>query len=196
MNWTAEASIPPSPTMTPAAGQPAGVINAVAQAPDDNESPVRWGPAYFVKVTTLYGRNPVNLDNLQKGVIQKTKTKKIVSYNVLQRPPAGAVGKVENEDNVDDKIAGANVQVTKQYEYFAFAGSYDGETGQAVCDSAYHTQADAAAGTNQIPKGSSCTIAGAYWVINSFTDLPVYVKNNKGKYLGAHVNAFGPDGGP
>jgi hypothetical protein len=185
INWSAETSLPPSPTFNNGAG---GAVQAVAQAPD-NENEAYWGPAYFVKVTTIYAAQDAVLEDLQKVNIQKLKTKKTISYSVLQKPPAGQVGENEMEDVENDGIAGANVQVTKQYEYFVFAGDYDAETHEAVCDSAYKTETDALNGTNPIPTGDSCSIAGNYWVIDSYSDLPVYVKSNMGKYIGAHINA-------
>jgi hypothetical protein len=68
--------------------------------------------------------------------------------------------------------------------------SYDGETNEAVCDSAHPIQADAINDTNAFPNGDSCSRPGHYWVLNSYTDLPVYVKTNEGRYLGAHINAY------
>jgi hypothetical protein len=102
----------------------------------------------------------------------------------------GGAGEVEKQDSENDRVPAGNVSVTKQYEYFVFAGSYDGETHEAVCDSAYRTEADALAGSNPYPNKDSCSLPGHYWVINSFTDQPVYVATNKGTYLGAHIAAY------
>ena len=186
INAAAETSLPISPVLSPVPGKN-GVVHAVAQAPDD---PVQalWGPAYFLKVTTLYSQVDANLDQLQKANVQQAQTVKTITYRVLQRAPAGQTA--EKEDSENDKVSGNNVSVTKQYEYFVFNGSYDGETNEAVCDNAYHTKADAVSGKNPIQNGDSCTIPGPYWVLNSYTDLPVYVATNEGKYLGAHINAY------
>jgi hypothetical protein len=183
VNWATETSLPPSPTFT---NPGAGLVQAVAQAPE-NEDVAYWGPAYFVKVTTIYGQQDAVLDGLQKVVLKPLKTKKYISYMVLQQAPAGQAG--EKEDVEDDNLPPKNVQVTKQYEYFAFSGDIDAETHEAVCDTAYKTQADALSGANPIQSGDSCSLPGSYWVIDSYSDLPVFVKTNKGKYLGAHINA-------
>jgi hypothetical protein len=54
---------------------------------------------------------------------------------------------------------------------------------------AYRTEADALDGSNPIANRDSCSLTGSYWVINSYTDRPVYVKTNLGKYIGEHLNA-------
>ncbi len=184
INWSTETSLPPSPTFS-AAG---GAVQAVAQAPD-NEDPVYAGPAYFVQTTTIYSPQPPDLAGLQVVDLKKVKTKKYVTYSVVQQPPAGGGGAGEKEDVENDNVPAGNVQVTKQYQYYAFGGVYDPESHEATCDTAYKTYADALANTNPIASGDSCSIVGNYWVINPYSNVPNYVKSNKGKYMGAHVNA-------
>ncbi len=189
INGASVASLPPTPLLAPVppvAGQPP-VVNAAALPPPEVPEPV-WGPAYFLKVTTYYTPVDAQLDLLQKANVKKAVTKKIITYSVLQNPPAGQAG--EKDDVENDQIAGKNISVTKQYEYFAFAGDYDGETHEATCDSAYKTQADALAGTNANPNFDSCQLAGNYWVIDPLSNLPVHVKSNEGQYLGAHLDAY------
>ncbi len=185
INYGTVTSLPPSPSITlppPGGGQ----VQVVAQGEDNGEG-ARFGTPYFVKVTTTYAGQDAVLENLQDVVLKKVKTKKIIGYHVVQMPPPGGAGEIEDQEN--DQIPGADVQVTQQFQYFLFAGSIDAETGEAVCDTAYPTQADALAGTNPIQKGDSCSILGNYWVINSYTDQAVYVKTNMGKYVGEHINA-------
>jgi hypothetical protein len=195
INGANEASLPPSPGLAlnpPVVGQQP-VVHVVAEAPENPEP--QWGPAYWVKVTSLYGKQDAVLDNLQKANVKNAKVKKVVTWTFLQRPPAGVVG--EKEDAEDDNIPAGNVQVTKQFEYFAFAGVYDSETHEALCDTAYGSAADAVAGTN--PIGDSCTntagnmapLVRSYWQLNPANDSPDYIKGgNKGKYIGAHINAY------
>lgn len=180
INWAAEASIPPSPTFHYAgAGNPAV---AVAEAPE-NEGP-QWGPAYFIKTTTLYQPQAPNLAGLQKVNITNIATKKYLAYSVPQRPPAGVVG--EKEDVEDNNVPKGNVDVTTKYEYWTYAGLPD-DTGQALCDDAFNSIANYNAG-NPIASGTSCSIGGSYYAADINGTL-VHVKSNKGQYLGAHVNA-------
>lgn len=180
INAAAEASVPPSPTFSYAgAGQP---VVAVAEAPENPEP--RWGPAYFIKTTTLYQKQAPVLADLQKVNLAKIKTRKYVNYSVLQRPPAGQVG--EKDDVENDNIPPNNVQVTKQYEYWAYNGLLD-DTGQALCDDAYSSVTNYNA-AKPIASGNSCTLGGAYYQLN-VNGVLVHVKSNRGQYLGAHVNA-------
>jgi hypothetical protein len=180
VNAAAEASIPPSPTFSYAgAGQP---VVAVARAPENPEP--QWGPAYFVKTTTIYQSQAPVLANLQKVNLQNLKTRKYVTYSVLQQPPAGQVG--EKDDVENDNVPPKDVQVTKQYEYWTYAGLKD-DTGQALCDDAYSSVANYNAGI-PIASGDSCTLGGAFYEVDVNGNL-VHVKTNKGKYLGAHINA-------
>ncbi len=180
INWVAEASIPPPPTFHYAgAGQP---VVAVAEAPE-NEGP-QWGPAYFTKTTTIYQPQAPNLAGLQKVNIKQLVGKKYSSYSVLQRPPVGAVG--EKEDIEDNYIPKADLQVTKQYEYYTYAGLFD-NGGQALCDDAFSSVVNYNAG-NPIASGDSCTLGGSYYAVDINGTL-IHVKSNKGQYLGAHINA-------
>lgn len=189
INAALEASVPPSPTFSyPGVGRP---IVAVAEAPE-NEGPT-WGPAYFAKTTTIVQpANPnaaLNLAGLQKVNIKalpKT-TKKYISYNVLQRPPIGAPpGEVEKDDVEDNNAPPAAAQVTKQYEYWTFAGPLD-DTGQTLCNDAYKSVTDYNNG-NPIASGDSCHIGGSFYTLD-VNDNFVFVKTNQGRYLGAHINA-------
>ncbi|HEV8015703.1 MAG TPA: hypothetical protein VGP48_09220 [Stellaceae bacterium] len=180
VNWVAETSLPPSPSFTVGAG---GQVHAVAQGADDAPE-ARFGTAYFVKVITTYSNQDAELAKLQDVVLKKQATKKYVSYRVVQAAPAGGAGGVEDAE--DDNVPPNDVQVTKQYQYYYFTGAFDGESGEAYCDTAYPTEADAIADTNSIQSGDSCSLLGNYWV-NGGT--PVYVKSNKGKYVGEHINA-------
>ena len=193
-------AIPPSPVLAlnpPVAGQPP-VVHAVAEAPENPEP--QWGDATWVKTTTFYGNQRADLNQLQKMFIKQAKTRKVVSWSLLQQPPAGQAG--EKADVEDDQIPAKAVQVTKQYEYFGFGSpkngykangfntvvAYDSETHEALCD-LYASQADAAAGTNPV---ADCTKPhnGSYWVQDPIHGA-VFVKGgNLGSYLGAHINAY------
>lgn len=183
-NAALEASIPPSPGLNlnpPAPAQPP-VVHAVAEAPENAEP--QWGDATWAKVTTLYGPNDAVLDDLQKANVKRAKTKKVVHWTLLQRPPAGQVG--EKADVEDDAIPAGDVQVTKQYEYFKFSGAYDSETHQALCDIATSKiKLDA----KKITKDCSKPIKGKYWVFDPING-DTRVTGNLGDYVGAHVNAY------
>ncbi len=180
INAAAEASIPPSPTFSYAG--PAQPVVAVAEAPENPEP--QWGPAYFVKSTTLYQPQAPVLADLQKVNLKAVKAHKYISYGVLQSPPAGQVGEKQEAEN--DMVPHKDVQVTKQYEYWTYAGLLD-DTGQALCDDAFSSVANYNAG-QPIASGDSCTLGGAFYAVDVNGTL-VRVKTNKGQYLGAHVNA-------
>ena len=184
MNAGLEASIPPSPVLTPNPANPAAAVRAVAEAPENPEP--RFGPAYWVRVTTLYSPVRAQLDDLQKANIKKANATKTVSWKLLQRPPAGQKG--EREDAEDDAVAAGNVAVLKQYEYYAFGGAYDNETHEALCETA-STQANLVNGV--FLQGGDCLtpLAGNYWVVNVDSNQEV-VGGNLGVYIGAHVNAY------
>jgi hypothetical protein len=178
VNGANVASIPGSPSLAPAVGQP-GVIHAVAEAPENPEP--QWGNAYWVKVTTLYGPQDAVLDNLQKANVKQTKTKKVVSWGFLQRPPANDPLAVEHDDVEDDAIPANAVQVTKQYEYWAYKGAYDSETHEALC------------GIVAVGLSSDCTkpYNKTYSVQDPGTGATITIKGgDQGQYLGAHINAY------
>ncbi len=195
INAGSEASLPPSPVLTvnpPVAGQPP-VVHAVAEAPENPEP--QFGPAYWVKTTTFYGKQAAQLDDLQKGNVKLAKTWKVVSWNLLQRPPAGEAGERDEVEN--HKIPRNYVQVTKQYEYWAYAGAYDSETNEVDCDGAYYgTEANLLAETRPVQTGCQ-NLAGnpkpytrSYWTLDPATNVPEFIAGgNLGKYLGAHINA-------
>lgn len=176
MNGATVASIPRTPSLAPLPGQP-GVIHAVAEAPENPE--LQWGNAYWVKVTTLYGKQRAALDNLQKAYVKTSKVQKTVSWGFLQRPPANEPG--EKADIEDDDIPPGNVQVTKQYEYFAYKGAYDSATHEALC------------GVVAVGLSPDCTqpYTKTYTVQDPETGDWITVNNGDlGKYLGAHINAY------
>ncbi len=209
VNAALEASVPPSPVLTPtpvAPGKPP-VVQAVARGPHDaNQDPKQpqdaqplWGPAYWVKTTTLYSAVDAQLDNLQKANVAKATGKKTIVWGILQRPPGVGpnAGKPEKEAAENDNIAGKNVQVTKQYEYYKFGGAYDSETHEALCDQYYATQAAALAGgatvqvSCQNAAGTDVPYQKAYWTIDPGPGTALYApKGNLGAYIGAHINAY------
>jgi hypothetical protein len=199
-NANLEASIPPSPGLTlnpPVAGQ-MPVVHAVAEAPENPEP--QFGPAYWLKTTTLYGQQDAILDNLQKANVKKAKSHKTVSWTLVQQAPAGQMG--EKAEMEDDPIPAGAVQVTKQYEYFQFGSpknatkvngfnpnvAYDSETHETLCD-IYLTQADAAAGTNAMD-GCVKPRTGSYWVQDPLNGAVLVKGGNQGTYIGAHINAY------
>ena len=208
INAPLEASIPPSPSLAPvpvAAGAPP-VVQAVAQAPDDvggdpyvqQEQEPQFGPAYWLKTTTFYLPNKAVLENLQIHLLNQLKlpkgAKKVITWTLLQRAPAG---QAEHEDNEQDNVPGKNVQVTKVNQYYKFNGAYDSETHEVLCGSFYATAADAQNGANAV--ASDCTNSAGnlapytkgYYTIDDGTGAVVYVaKGNLGTYVGAHVNAY------
>ena len=139
VNAALEASIPASPVLVvapPVAPAAPPVIQAVARAPADaGGDPNRpqalepqFGDAYWVKTVTTYSQQQAQLDNLQIKVLGKLKTSRTISWKLLQRAPGvGAnAGMADREDNENDQFPNAKyVQVTKQYQYFKFAGAYD-----------------------------------------------------------------------
>ena len=201
MNGALEASIPPSPGLTlnpPVAGNPP-VVHAVAEAPENPEP--SWADAFWVKTTTLFGKQDAELDALQKANVKQAKTHKVVTWALLQQPPAGQVGEKMEVD--DDALPGNAVQVTKQYEYFHFGNaknanknngnnanvSYDSETHEALCD-IYATQADAAAGTNAVMTDCTKPYTRSYWVQDPIHGAVFIKGGNLGDYIGAHMNAY------
>ena len=178
VNGQTVASIPPSPNLNPLPNQP-DMVHAVAEAPE-NPEPV-WGKGYWVKVTTLYGKQDALLDNLQKANIKKVKGTKSVHWTLLQRPPVNDPQGVEKDDVEDDQVAGANVQVTKQYEYWAYKGAVDSGTHEVLC------------GVVAVGKFPDCTqpYTKTYTVIDPETGLLLTAKGgDQGTYLGAHLNAY------
>jgi hypothetical protein len=165
-NGTA-AAIPPSPVLAPnppVAGQPP-VVHAVAEAPENDQLVLEglWGTAYWVKTFTSYSPKQADLNKLQFNYIPRKGAGVTVSWTLLQRaPPAEAAS--ERDEVEDDAVQAGQAQVIKRYEYYAYNGSYDPETHEAMCGG-----------------DGSC-------------DVPQKVglngKNELGKYLGAHNNAF------
>jgi hypothetical protein len=207
INAALEASIPPSPTLTPVAGGPA-VVRVVARAPDDfggnpgapQEQEPQFGDAYWLQVTSFYGKNAALLDQLQIHLLKKVKgVKKTVSWILVQRPPGvGALaGAGEREDDEQDNIPAGNVQVTKQYQYYKFGGAYDSETHEVLCDAFYATAANAANGGPTVQTdctnaaGNTAPYMGTYYTIDDGSGAVVKVpKGNLGTYVGAHLNAY------
>ncbi len=222
VNAQLEAPIPPSPTLAmvpPAVPGNPPVVQAAAPAPiNNNQDPAQvqelnpqYGDAYWVKKTTLFTPKPAAgvqhlnvLDNLQKADVQKANVTKTVVWHLLQRPPLNnpANGLVREADD-QDQVAGNNVVVVKQYEYFKFTGAYDSETHQALCDNFYKSQADATAAANGVgsptPVQISCQNAvgddypygGTYWTIDPGPNVAVGpIKGDLGQYVGAHVNGY------
>lgn len=214
VNAKLEASIPPSPVLLPApvaVGKPP-VVRAVAKAPADaGGDPNRpqalepqYGEAYWLKTTTFYSNKDAVLADLQKHIIGGLAVKKIVAWTLLQRAPGVGPNKGigEREAAENDGIAGKNVQVTKQYEYYKFSGAYDSETHQALCDSFYATKAlatSAAAGANpntvqvscQNAAGNDMPFTKTYWTVDPGPLVAVGpFKGNLGTYIGAHINAY------
>jgi hypothetical protein len=209
LNGPLEASLPPSPVLTlppPAPNKPP-VVNVVARGPNDaNQSPNEpqsenplWGDAYWLKTTTYYGQADAVLDALQKAAVELSHAHKVVAWKLVQRPPGvGAnAGGTEREAAENDAVAGRNVQVTKQFEYFKFSGAYDSETHEALCDAFYQTQAAALSNgptlqtSCQNADGADTPYQHAYWVIDPGPGTALYTtKGNLGAYIGAHIAAY------
>ena len=211
VNAALEASIPASPVLVvapPVAPAAPPVIQAVARAPADaGGDPNRpqalepqFGDAYWVKTVTTYSQQQAQLDNLQIKVLGKLKTSRTISWKLLQRAPGlGAnAGMADREDNENDQFPNAKyVQVTKQYQYFKFAGAYDSETHQALCDNFYGSQAATLANgatvqvSCQNAAGNDWPFTRSYWTLDPGPNKAVYSKGgNLGTYLGAHMNAY------
>ncbi len=161
-----EPSLPPSPILyqnPPAPGQPPQV-HAEAHAPEPPENEPMWGDAVWVRTFTSFSEVPAELDKLQKNLVpmrSRRKQKVRITWSLLQQAPAGEAGEAAEVE--DEDIPPGNVEVTKRYEYFAYNGAYDPENHEAMCGG-----------------DDSC-------------DRPVFGLNGKwerGKYLGAHMNAF------
>lgn len=210
VNARLEASIPASPVLAvapPVPNAPPAVV-AVAHAPADaggdpmvpQAAEPQFGDAYWLKVTTTYSPVRAVLENLQLHVLKQAKGTRTIAWKLLQRPPGvGAkAGAPERMDDENDKFPNVKaVQVTKQYQYFKFAGAYDSETHEALCDSFYGSSAAAlAAGTTvqiscQNKAGNDAPYTRTYWTIDPGPGTAVQVKGgNLGTYLGAHINAY------
>ncbi len=163
-----EAGLPPSPVLAPSPVAPGAppLVHAVAEAPENEGILLQglFGNAYWVKTFTSFSRVQADLDKLQKNYVPMQKgngVKVRITWTLLQRAPAGEPGeKAEIEDEVIDK---GNVQVTKRYEYYRYAGSYDPENHEAQCGG---------------DGGCSKPVTGLNGV------------NEKGQFLGAHMNAY------
>jgi len=183
INGPQEASIPPSPVLY--YGVPVGaagpVVNAVAEAPEREPDPainpnLQFGTAYWVKVTTLQGLKRVQLDKLQKANVQKAKEAKAVTWGLLQRPPKQVAGAPEKLDVENDALVGADVAVTKQYEYFKFTGAFKPDDHEALCNPAVNCKQ---------PTTTAYTVV----VHGGRGGVTITVPNGDlGDYIGAHVN--------
>jgi len=210
VNAALEASIPPSPQLTPVVVAPGAppVVQAVARAPDDvggnpyvqQEQEPQFGDAYWLKTITTYSPQDAALDGLQLHLLKYVKGTKVITWTLLQRPPGVGpnAGVAEREDSEQDNFGNLkNVQVTKQYQYFKFKGAYDSETHEALCDSFYATAALAlSAGVTvqvscQNAAGNDYPYAGTYYTIDPGPGTVLQSKGgNLGVYLGAHVAAY------
>ncbi len=187
-NWTAGVGpIAPTPSyyyVPPVvAGQPP-VVHAVAQAPEKPEpADPQFGPARWVKTYTSYLKHAPDLDALQANLVPRKNApgvRVVISWDVLQKPPAGiAAEALEKEAVDDDAVDGAKgyVAVVKRYEYYDYTGVYDPETHEVIC-------APEPAGANgpctQGPKN--------YLYADPVSGLSRKVKE-KGKFMGAHNDA-------
>ncbi len=182
INNAAVAALPPSPVLAyvpPAAPGLPPVVHAVAAPPEpaDPAEP-QWGPAYLVKTYTSFGKVPADLDLLQKNripLVNKKVQKVRISWGIIQAAPAGQVGEKQEVD--DEPIAAGNVAVTKRYEYFNFTGRYDPENHEAICGP-------------EGPAGNGpCSKPQTWFYTDPVTGVVTrYVE--RGKFLGAHMNAF------
>jgi hypothetical protein len=209
VNGPLEASIPPSPVLTPVKvpiGKPP-VVQAIARAPNDAaQNPERpqameaqYGDAYWVKTTTFYSPKGAVLDNLQQVILKKSVAAKAVSWTLMQRPPGVGpnAGRPERAEVEREGLGAKNVQVTKQYQYYKFGGVYDSETHEALCEAFYATQAAALAGGKTVQvscqntDGADRPYTKTYWVIDPGPGTALKAMNgNLGAYIGAHVNAY------
>jgi len=175
-NGALEASIPPTPMLTPVPGLPAEV-HADAEAAE-NHSQKLYGDAYWVKVTTLFAAKEAQLDDLQKANVKLAPERKTVSWSLLQKPP---VGKKGGRNRVEDHhVPNGAVQVTKQYEYFKYKGAYD-HNHEVLC------------GVMAAKGAKDCTVpyGKTYTATDPETGQTITaLGGDKGPYLGAHVNAF------
>jgi hypothetical protein len=165
------------------------------------EQELQYGPAYWVKTTTIYSAKGVGLGDLQVHNINGLNVAKVVSWKLLQKPPGnppagGPAANGEREDAENDPM-NANASVTKEYQYFKFNGAYDSETHEALCDAFYGSQTNALnSGATvqtgcQDPNGNDYPYLRTYWTIDGGTNAAVKVTGgNLGTYLGAHVNAY------
>lgn len=178
-NGALEASLPPSPRLYYAG---ANVVHAEAHAPENEPNhalnpDAQYGTAYWVKVTTFAAAKRAKLDLLQKKFVRKALNRS-VHWSLLQRPPRAVEPKngPEREDVEDDAIPAGDVQVTKQYEYFAFQGAYDPEDHSVLCNPAVNCKKPTTTAYNALlhKKGGS------------FIAVP---NGDLGAYEGAHVNA-------
>ena len=160
------------------------VVHAVAQAPEkpDPLDP-QFGPARWVKTYTSFSKVHANLDLLQANVVPrrgKPGSPVRITWDVVQKPPAGAAAEAMEKEAVDDDgIDGAKgfVSVVKRYEYYDYTGVYDPETHEAICAPE--------------PKGANgpCTQGPKnYTYVDPVTGASRKVKE-KGKFLGAHNDA-------
>jgi hypothetical protein len=163
-------------------GQPP-VVHAVAEAPE-NPDPAdpQYGEARWVKTYTSYSKVAAGLDNLQANLIPrrpKVGQPVKITWDVLQRAPAGAVPEMEKEAVDDDAVDKGKgyVAVLKRYEYYAFTGVYDPETHEAIC------------APELLHGNGPCTRGPViYTYVDPVTGVSSRIKE-KGKFLGAHNDA-------
>ena len=163
-----------------AVGQPP-VVHAVAQAPEDpNLADPQFGPARWVKTYTSFAKVPANLDALQANLVPRKGKPGVpvkITWDVLQRAPAGVNAEKEAID--DDPVDGAKgfVAVVKRYEYYDYTGVYDPETHEVIC-------------APELPTGNGPCTRGPinYTYVDPVSGVSRTVRE-KGKFLGAHNDA-------
>lgn len=182
-----------TPNYPPIAAQPAAVfvppvvvgkppvVHMVAEAPE-NPDPAdpQWGEARWVKTYTSFTKEAPNLDLLQANLVPRKPAKGVpvkITWDLLQRPPAGGVGEKEAvDDDPVDKGKGF-VAVVKRYEYYGFTGVYDPETHEAIC-------------APELPHGNGPCTRGPvnYTYVDPVSGLSSKIKE-RGRFLGAHNDA-------
>lgn len=137
-NWTYQ---------PPAAGQPAQVVAAMPAPPDAIPAGKEYGEAVWMKVikTTSHSVNQVALENLisddadddgkaewQNGEPDEVETE----WKLLQTNTKGDAAK-DGLDGAPDDVGDVDENVTRRYEFYKYgaaADTFDGETGEAMCD--------------------------------------------------------------
>ena len=173
--------LPPSPQLVyvaPAPGQPP-VVHAVAEAADPPEVPEpQWGEPKWVKTYTSYSNSPALLDQLQKNLIPLKNAKGVtvtIGWALLQLAPPNEVEKAEVDDNA---VAPNKASFVRRYEYYAYNGARDPETNEALCAAVDNNgNTDCGGGPH------------SYTYVDPITGK-TKTASEKGKFLGAHMEAF------
>ena len=186
--WTGMGPVPPTPVQVvvpPAVPGGAPVIQAVVhavEAPEVPEVEPQWSDAVWVKTYTSVAPKAADLDALQANLVPRRPVKGTpvkITWNLLQRAPVGQpVEPAEKEQADNDAVPAGKVALVKRYEYYHYTGVSDPETHEAIC-------------APERPQDNGPCTSGPriYTYVDPVSGASRKV-NEKGKFYGAHMEAF------